>query len=158
MLSRFTCALLLGIALSGCSSVPRVFNAYKIDVQQGNVITQEMATQLRPGLSKDQVRFALGTPLLVDMFHADRWDYVYRLQKGNTGEVDLRKMSVFFDAGGKLTRIEGDVVGARPTDAVVTAETRSRVIDLGSLPADGKPLPPVSERGFFGKMMETVGF
>ncbi|HCZ17273.1 MAG TPA: outer membrane protein assembly factor BamE, partial [Candidatus Accumulibacter sp.] len=46
-------------------------------VQQGNVLTQEMVAQLRPGLSKDQVRFILGTPVLVDMFHLNRWDYFY---------------------------------------------------------------------------------
>ena len=157
-LSRFTSAILLVGVLSACSSVPRLVSEYKIDVQQGNVLTQDMVAQLRPGLSKDQVRFILGTPMLVDMFHADRWDYVYRLQKGGSGEVEMRKFSTFFDADGKLVRVAGDVVAAKGDETAVP-ENRSREIDLGSLPADGSVrLPPVEEKGFFGKAMEKVGF
>jgi outer membrane protein assembly factor BamE len=157
--SRFVFTAILAISLlSACSSVPRIVTEYKIDVQQGNVLTQEMVSQLRPGLSKDQVRFILGTPMLVDMFHADRWDYVYRLQKGSTGEVETRKFSTFFGADGKLVRVAGDVVAATGGDAAVP-ENRSREIDLGSLPADGStPLPPADEKGFFGKALESVGF
>jgi len=160
--SRFTRVAILVAMLSGCSSVPRLVTEYRIDVQQGNVLTQEMVSQLRPGLSKDQVRFILGTPILTDMFHADRWDYIYRLQKGG-GEVETRKFSVFFDADAKLLRVAGDVVAAKSAgsaaDPTVAPEARSRVIDLGSLP-DGAntPLPPPDEKGFFGKMMESVGF
>ena len=158
ILSRFTSAILLVGVLSACSSVPRLVSEYKIDVQQGNVLTQEMVTQLRPGLSKDQVRFILGTPMLVDMFHADRWDYVYRLQKGGSGEIEMRKFSTFFDADGKLLRVAGDVVAAKGDEAAAPA-SRSREIDLGSLPADGNvQLPPVEEKGFFGKAMEKIGF
>ena len=156
--SRFTTAFLIVGLLSACSSVPRIVNEYKIDVQQGNVLTQDMVAQLRPGLSKDQVRFILGTPILVDMFHADRWDYVYRLQKGKTGEVETRKFSTFFDPEGKLIRVAGDVVPAQ-TGAAAVPESWSRESDLGSLPAGGgAPLPPVEEKGFFGKAMEKVGF
>lgn len=156
--SRLITAIFLLGVLSACSSVPRIVPAYKIDVQQGNVLTQEMVSQLRPGLSRDQVRFILGTPMLVDMFHSDRWDYVYRLQKGKTDEVETRKFSVFFDAGGKLLRVAGDVVAATAGEAVAP-ESRSREIDLGSLPADGSAaLPPVEEKGFFGKALEKVGF
>ena len=138
--------------------MPRLVTEYRIDVQQGNVVTQEMASQLRPGLSKDQVRFVLGTPMLIDMFHADRWDYVYRLQKGNSVAVDQRQMSVFFDPGGKLLRVEGDVEAAQSGEASVVPESRSRVIDLGSLPDDGRvSAPPLEEKGIFRKMMESVG-
>jgi outer membrane protein assembly factor BamE len=126
-------------------------------VQQGNVLTQEMVSQLRPGLTKDQVRFILGTPMLVDMFHSDRWDYVYRLQKGKTGEVETRKFSTFFDADGKLLRVAGDVTPAKSAGATAP-ENRSREIDLGSLPADdGKPVAPKDEKGFFGKALEKIG-
>jgi len=158
ILSRFTSVILLVGVLSACSSVPRLVSEYKIDVQQGNVLTQEMVAQLRPGLSKDQVRFILGTPMLVDLFHADRWDYVYRLQKGASGEVEMRKFSTFFDADGKLLRVAGDVVAATGDEAAAPA-SRLREIDLGSLPADGNvQLPPVEEKGFFGKAMEKIGF
>jgi len=156
---RFASAALLVAILSGCSSVPRLVTEYRIDVQQGNVLTQEMVSQLRPGLSKDQVRFILGTPMLTDMFHADRWDYVYRLQKGRTGEVETRKFSTFFDAEGKLLRVAGDVAAVQASDQAAAPEARSRVIDLGSLPEGGAtPLPPPDEKGFFGRMMESVGF
>ncbi len=156
---RFVSIVLLVVTLSACSSVPRIVTEYRIDVQQGNVLTQEMVSQLRPGLTKDQVRFILGTPLLVDMFHADRWDYVYRLQKGRGGQAETRKFSTFFDVDGKLLRVAGDVAALQPGDSTAVPESHSRVIDLGSLPEDGSaPLLPLPEKGFFGKVMESVGF
>jgi outer membrane protein assembly factor BamE len=114
-----------------------------------------MVSQLRPGLSRDQVRFVLGTPLLVDMFHADRWDYVYRLQKGRTGEVELRRFTVFFDGEGKLYRVAGDVVAEQGGEDAAP-DVKSRVLDLGSIDGD-TPLPPPEEKGFFGRMLEKVG-
>jgi outer membrane protein assembly factor BamE len=142
-----------------CSWVPRPFTEYKIDIQQGNVLTQDMVAQLRPGLSKDQVRFILGTPVLMDMFHAKRWDYVYRLQKGSTGEVEMRKFSTIFGDDDRLIRVEGDVVAVQSTDADAPDEpaNRRREIDLGSVP-EGTEAPPVEEEGFFGRMMESLGF
>ncbi|HEX8873573.1 MAG TPA: outer membrane protein assembly factor BamE [Nitrosospira sp.] len=93
-------ALLL---LAGCSSVPSL--PYKIEVQQGNVITQEMVDKLRPGMTRSQVRFALGSPMISDAFHENRWDYVYRLeQAGNL--VEQRQLTVFFE-NDKLARIGG---------------------------------------------------
>ncbi len=93
---------------------------YKMDVQQGNVVTQEMVEKLRPGMTPSQVRFILGTPLVVDAFHKDRWDYVYRFSKRGTLQESRRIVIVFQDD--KLARIEGDVVPAKPgsTDAGVT--------------------------------------
>lgn len=156
-ITRFAGTLLLATVLSGCSSVPRIVNEYKIDVQQGNVLTQEMASQLKPGLTKDQVRFILGTPILVDVFHANRWDYVYRLQKGSTGEVEMRKFTAFFDDNEKLLRISGDVTAAQASAADAAPAVSAREIDLGSIGADSVA-PPIEEKGFFGKMMEKVGF
>jgi outer membrane protein assembly factor BamE len=153
------CALIvfLAAALGACSWVPRPISEYKIDIQQGNILTQDMVSQLRPGLSRDQVRFILGTPVLTDIFHANRWDYVYRLQKGSTGEVEERKFSVFFDDDDRLVRVTGDV-DALPSGGVSDAPVnRMREIDLGSVP-EGTAAPPIGERGFFGKMMESLGF
>ena len=155
--SRFAGTLLLATVLSGCSSVPRIVNEYKIDVQQGNVLTQEMVSQLKPGLTKDQVRFILGTPVLTDVFHANRWDYVYRLQKGNTGAVEMRKFTVFFDDNNKLVRVSGDVTAAQESDTNAAPVASTREIDLGSIDADSVA-PPIEEKGFFGKMIESVGF
>jgi outer membrane protein assembly factor BamE len=65
-------------------------------VQQGNVVTKEMVDQLRESMSRDQVRFLLGTPLLTSIFHTDRWDYVYYLQRGTGDERQLRRLVVLF--------------------------------------------------------------
>jgi outer membrane protein assembly factor BamE len=157
ILFRLARTALVVAIISGCSSVPRIINEYKIDVQQGNVLTQEMVSQLRPGLSKDQVRFVLGTPVLMDMFHANRWDYVYRLRKGNTSEVEMRKFSVFFDANEKLVRVSGDVAAAQAADASVVPEKRTREIDLGSIEAGAVAPSPADEKGFFGRTMEKIG-
>src|SRR5450759_2270398 len=71
---------------------------YRIEIQQGNFVSQEMVSQLKLGMSKDQVRFVLGTPLISDSFHADRWDYVFRRQRANSRELEQRKLAVFFEA------------------------------------------------------------
>jgi outer membrane protein assembly factor BamE len=89
---------------------------HRIEIQQGNFVSQEMVSQLKLGMSKDQVRFVLGTPLITDGFHANRWDYVFRRQKANSNELEHRKLAVFFEEG-KLKRIEGDVTPAASTDA-----------------------------------------
>lgn len=103
---KFTLLVLLFI--TGCSSIPSVL--YKIDVQQGNIITQDMVDKLKPNMTKSQVRFVLGTALIGDVFHKDRWDYVYRLlQHGNL--VEEYKLTVFFEDD-KLVRTAGDFSGS----------------------------------------------
>jgi outer membrane protein assembly factor BamE len=97
---RLLLAVLL-IGLSGCLSV------HKLDVQQGNVVTQEMLEQLKTGMTRSQVRFVLGTALIADPFHADRWDYVYYFRKGRGGAVEQRRLTLLF-RGDALVRIEGD--------------------------------------------------
>ena len=95
--------LVVLLLLAGCSSIPSLL--YKIEVQQGNVITQEMVDKLKPGMTRSQVRFALGSPMISDPFHENRWDYVYRLeQKGQL--VEQRNLTVFFEED-KLVRIDG---------------------------------------------------
>ena len=148
---------ILSFVLDGCSWVPRPINEYKIDVQQGNVLTQEMVSQLKPGLTKDQVRFLLGTPVLMDMFHANRWDYVYRLTKGSTGEIEMRKFSTFYDANDRLVRVGGDVAALESSDLSAQPTNKMRELDLGSVP-EGTVAPPIEEKGFFGKILESVGF
>lgn len=157
-LPRLATTALVLCTLTACSSVPHLVTEYRIDVQQGNVLTQEMVSQLRPGLSKDQVRFILGTPVLVDMFHANRWDYFYWLKKGNSREAETRRFSAFFDDQGKLVRVTGDVAPAEPGEVAELPGARNRVIDLSSLPSDASTeLPPPEEPSFFGRMMDSVG-
>src|SRR5574340_1491664 len=89
--------------LASCSSVPTPA-PYKIDVQQGNMVSQEMVSRLKAGMSKSQVRFIMGTPLVTDAFHANRWDYVYRYQKA--GQLtEARRITLIFEQDA-LARIE----------------------------------------------------
>ncbi|MBM4189614.1 MAG: outer membrane protein assembly factor BamE [Betaproteobacteria bacterium] len=85
---------------------------YKLDIPQGNVITQEMVDKLKPGMTRSQVRFVLGTPLVVDAFRTNRWDFVYTLQKGGK-TLESRRVTILFD-GDVLQTIEGNVVAAKP--------------------------------------------
>ena len=104
-------ALLAGVA-GGCTtwSSLNFLTPYKIDIQQGNVVKQEDVAKLKPGMTKAEVKTILGTPLLNDPFHLERWDYVFRFRKGNI-VTEERQLTVFF-ADDKLSRVEGDVVGA----------------------------------------------
>lgn len=88
------------------------FRPYRPDIQQGNFISQEMVAQLKEGMTQDQVIFLLGTPLLTDMFHADRWDYPFRMQKGN-GETTTSRVTVYFQ-NGRVSSFDG---GDLPTEA-----------------------------------------
>ncbi len=97
-------ALLLALT-AGC--------VYRMEIQQGNYVSQAAASQLKLGMTKDQVRFVLGTALLTDIFHEDRWDYVYWRRRANSREVEERRFTLLF-RDGTLNRIEGDVV---PTPA-----------------------------------------
>jgi outer membrane protein assembly factor BamE len=100
---------------AACSGVPRIpgITPYKVEIQQGNVVSQEMVSQLKPGMSKEQVRFVLGTPLLADIFHADRWDYIY-WRETPAGQREQRKLAVHF-ADGRLARVDGDLASSGPT-------------------------------------------
>ena len=98
MQKRFSLFLLL-LALGGCT-------IYRIDVQQGNVVSKEKLAQVEVGMSRDQVRFILGTPLVQDPFHHDRWDYIYRLTPGDSSiENEHYRVTLHFVAT-RLSRIE----------------------------------------------------
>lgn len=95
------------------SYVPQIVTPYRIDIQQGNFITPDMVQKLAVGQTREQVRFILGTPLLVDIFRANRWDYVFRSSKG-WNEAEKRKLIVFFDAAGRVERWEADLPPPAP--------------------------------------------
>jgi outer membrane protein assembly factor BamE len=98
--------VLLALQLAGCGWLA----PYRIDIQQGNFVSQEMVAQLKRGMTKEQVRFVLGTPLVTDVFHADRWDYVYLLDRPGEPRVQ-RRLAVFFEDD-RVTRLDGDVVAS----------------------------------------------
>ncbi|MBY4949325.1 outer membrane protein assembly factor BamE [Cupriavidus respiraculi] len=102
------------VASAACSTYDstsrKLVNAitpYRINIVQGNFVSREAASQLRPGMSREQVKFLLGTPLLTDVFHANRWDYVFSFRRGDTPVVQQRRFTVFFD-GDSLARFGGD--------------------------------------------------
>ena len=110
---RLLAFLVLALALPACGIV------YKIDVQQGNYVTQDVVAKLKKGMSKAEVKQLLGTPLLTDVFHANRWDYYFSHVKGGKAE-DRTRLSVFFDDE-KLVAVMGDVRPApSPSSAPVT--------------------------------------
>lgn len=157
--SRTLIAAALCSLLAACSYKPDFISEYKIDIQQGNVLTQEMVSQLKPGQTRDQVRFVLGTPMIADVFHQWRWDYAYRYKNGKTGQVEARRLSVFFDKQGLLERVDGDVAAATPEELLLPPN-KSRLVELGALVGEDadKPLPPPEEPGFFRQLMSKFGF
>jgi len=103
-------ALLVGACSTYDSTSRKVANAitpYRINIVQGNFVSREAAAQLHEGMTRDQVKFLLGTPLLTDVFHANRWDYVFSFRRGNTPVVQQRRYTVIFD-GDKLVKFGGD--------------------------------------------------
>ncbi len=134
------------LALAGCS-FPGV---YKIDIQQGNVVTQDMIDQLRPGMTRRQVRFIMGNPLLVDTFHANRWDYLYSLQPGG-GERQQERMSIFFNDSDQLVSLAGDFMpGVSRDDAILGNDNGTTVTPTG------ETTKPAEEPAKPGSMLEDI--
>lgn len=102
---RVLAFLLFSFVLSSCSLLDPL--VYKIDIPQGNYLEQKDVDKLRIGMSQEQVKFILGSPVAQDMFRADVWHYVYHLKPGK-GKVVHRELNVYFQEG-KLTHLEGDL-------------------------------------------------
>lgn len=124
MRTLLVCLIAAGTAgLHGCGYLAQGLEnagiSYRIPIQQGNVLTQERVNQLQPGMAKGQVRHLMGTPMLVDPFHQDRWDYIYT-HRPPRGETERRHISLYFESG-QLARIEGDM---RPEAAGLEAAPR----------------------------------
>ncbi len=121
------------LALAGCT-IPGV---YKIDIQQGNVVTQDMIDQLRPGMTRRQVRFVMGSPLITDTFHPDRWDYLYSIKPGG-GERLQERVSLVFDRNDQLVGLSGDFLPGVTRDEAILSRS-------GTTPKEGeKPAKPGS--------------
>jgi outer membrane protein assembly factor BamE len=106
--------LVLGSAVtlmaSGC--------VYRINIQQGNFLNQGAVDTVKEGMTRSQVRYLLGTPMVADSFNKERWDYIYYLKKGRTRHVDSRRVTVYFD-GDKVARLD------KPTDAEAAKQDAS---------------------------------
>lgn len=171
--------VLLALLVAGCKDVPLLptITPYKMDIQQGNVVTQEMVQKLQPGMSRAQVRFLLGTPLIVDPFRVDRWDYVYLYKKGGQPAEQRRLIVIFKDE--KLLRVDGDQMPPGPaagSTGGVSAKPAAGSAPAAPTAAD-KPVAATSpmaeevdraepaktesqpeEKGFFGRLLEKLGF
>ena len=118
---------------------------YKMPVQQGNIVSKDMLDQLRLGMTKDQVRYVLGTPMLMDMFHTDRWDYTYTLQRGR-GPMEEKPLTLFFEDDA-LVRIQGFVPPDRHEG--IPGETEHEVV---------VKVPDWEEKkGLFGRALDAAG-
>ena len=119
----FLATILLGLTLTGCSQL-QFPGVHKFDIQQGNIITQEMVDQLKPGMTKSQVRFVMGTPLIADSFNQNRWDYFYNKRKAKGGE-EREQLTILFDSEEKLIGLAGDYAPStadKPTPKTQKAE------------------------------------
>ncbi|MCE1163038.1 MAG: outer membrane protein assembly factor BamE [Thiomonas sp.] len=99
--------------LGGCGStatqrdMTSMFKPYRADVIQGNFVSREMAEELKPGMTKEQVQAIMGTPLLSTIFNQNRWEYVFSLRQGYQEPI-VRRFTVYFDKEGKMVRADGD--------------------------------------------------
>ena len=126
------------LALAGCS-FPGV---YKIDIQQGNVVTQDMIDHLRPGMTRRQVRFIMGNPLIQDTFHTNRWDYLYSLQPGG-GERQQERISIFFNENDQLASLSGDFMPGVSRDQEILGNESSTTV---SQPGEQQAQPAKAEK------------
>src|ERR1700731_3807504 len=110
LLARCALALCLGAAASAC--------VYRINIQQGNFLDQAAVEQVKEGMTRSQVHYLLGTPMVADSFNKERWDYIYYLKKGRTRHVDSRRVNVYFD-GDKVARLD------KPSDAEAAKQDAS---------------------------------
>lgn len=120
---------------------------YKIDIQQGNVIEQDMLDKLQPGMDKEQVQFIMGTPVIVDPFHSDRWEYIFSYQEGG-GVREQRHITLHFNDN-KLSHVTGDIEPAkyrRSATDIVTGEDDTVVVPEGSR----------KKKGFFGRIWDSI--
>ena len=129
------------VVVGGIDKLPFV---YKIEVRQGNLVTQNMIDQLRPGMDERQVTFLMGTPLLVDPFNSNRWDYSYTLKKSN-GEKEEKKITLIFEDGA-LVNLNGDY---KPNIETQPMGVNTEVVDV--------PKRELRKKGLFERMLHFVG-
>lgn len=148
--SRLPTIVATAVSLGGCSWMPsadpfvEMITPYRMDIQQGNVVTSEQLSSVKVGMTKLQVRDALGTPLLADVFHAERWDYIFML-KVPRREVQRRDLALIFD-GERLTEIQAPEL---PTEQQFVASVAkgpapalAKSLELGEKQLSALPKPP----------------
>ncbi|HMX11005.1 MAG TPA: outer membrane protein assembly factor BamE [Burkholderiaceae bacterium] len=146
---------MLPILVGGCASpssrstLADRLAPYRMEVVQGNVVTREMAEQLRPGLSRDQVRSLLGSPLLTDIFHADRWDYVFTIRRQGAAPQQ-RRVTLYFTNDRLASHEATDLPSEREFVAsidVAKPDPRRSPLELDEAKLRALPLPQPVARG-----------
>ena len=131
---RLQVALTLSLAslLAACSSISETTRSamsaitpYKVEVVQGNFVSREQVEALQPGMSRQQVREILGTPLVTSVFHADRWEYVFTIKRKNVQE-QTRKLTVFFE-GERFVRAEGDAMPSEDEFVATLGKPKNKI-------------------------------
>jgi outer membrane protein assembly factor BamE len=117
--------ILLSLLLAACDSISLpdsipVPTSYKMDIRQGNFVTAEMREKIKLGMSKSQVKYVLGTPMVSDVFHANRWDYVYRLEQ-KSRLVEKQRLTLYFE-NDNLTKIDDSDLHVKPEPAADEAK------------------------------------
>lgn len=154
-------------ALAGCQSLQTsdsflgVLHPYRLEIVQGNVITQEQAAAIKPGMTRAQVRDVLGSPLLADPFHANRWDYVFAIRRQGA-ESQLRRVVVLFsgdtmesiDTGGPLPAEREFITSIDPSKAsraapsLALSEAQIKALPAPVKPPAPEPVPPAPQRSY----------
>ena len=116
---------------------------YKIDIQQGNVVNQRMLDRLKLGMVMDQVKFIMGTPILIDPFHNQRWDYIYSFQKGG-GVREQRRITLHFE-NNKLAFISGDIQTSNSLRADTVDITEQKAISAEEEPIEPGEITPENQ-------------
>ena len=145
---KYSVLIVVLMLVSGCArnfdgtwKAPLV---YRVDIQQGNVVDQTMISKLKPGMDQNQVRFLMGTPLLIDPFHTDRWEYIYSFEPGS-GQREQRHITLFFKDE-KLAYVKGDI---EVTNTPIATEEGS---------GEKTVVVPLEEHkeGFFSRMWNKI--
>lgn len=144
--ARSLALLLAPLSLAGCSSLQSsdsflgVITPYRMEIVQGNVVTKEMAAAVKPGMTRAQVRDVLGSPLLTDIFHSDRWDYVFTIRRQGAA-YQQRRVTVLFDGEGMKSFEADDLPSERDFVASIDTKRAGRVPQLELTDEQLKALP-----------------
>ncbi len=138
--------LVLSLLVTACSpSLPSI-KPYKMPIQQGNLVTSKMMMQLKPGMTKTQVRFVMGTPLITDSFHKDQWDYFYQMEKDGA-IIEKRRVILMFEKD-LLAKVKGDVI---PANANTNKnEDRQEMVPIKS--SEPNPNPEQKEKSMLDRL------
>ena len=135
--------LAFSVFLTGCGSSVPVVKPFKMDIQQGNVVTSKMLLQLKPGMTKSQVKFIMGSPLLLDSFHTNRWDYFYQMRQA--GKIKEQRRVILDFENELLSKVRGDVVPEGAAGAAAGAEA-------GAVTLPKSVEPKAKEEGLLDKL------